>query len=363
MLKYTAFSHVATAMLYIALLSSAEQSYVTSGKTDMYNTILLIISLAAFAVSSVVMLAAHHANSEKKMNYLNATYEGGNESRVAAAVALKESATVAAANLVFQLPMVVLFINLGYRYHESTVFETLYIADMGVYLALGNAVLGALLISLAWFAVYFLGVLLFVAPIWNMGRIRKKGGPVKPEENPKDAYYRHTFKNTFKIFYALRKFAVSYLTALGIILALIVIFKAFESDFGTEATYILFGIVYVLVFYRTHGYRRDASYYPHEKEFSLKKEVVAIWHEELIYYIVIFIVLALACEISCFAVAGTNYITLALTPVFPFYSFIKVPVLRSLVNLIWASTCTLICITIKSAKQHRRVAHASKYRR
>ncbi len=363
MLKYTAFAHVATAMLYIAIFSSAEQSYVSSGKTETYNTILLIISLASFAVSGVVMLAAHYANSEKKMNYLNATYEGGNKTKLAVITALKESATLAIANLIFQLPMVILFINFGYRYNESTIFETLYIADIGVYLALGNAFFGALLISLAWFAVYFLGVFIFVAPIWNMGRIRKKGAPIKPEENPKDAYHRYTFKNTFKFFHALRKFTVSYLTALGIILALIVIVDAFANEFGAKASYILFGIIYVLVFYKTHGHRRDASYYPHEKKFSLKKEITAVWHEELVYYLFIFVPLAIVCEISCFAVTGTNYITLALAPVFPFYRFISVPVLRSLINLVWASAAALLCITLKSAKQHRRVSRASKYRR
>jgi hypothetical protein len=49
--------------------------------------------------------------------------------------------------------------------------------------------------------------------------------------------------------------------------------------------------------------------------------------------------------------------------VFPFYGVINVPVLRSLVNIAWASAAALLCITAKSAKQHRKVSRASKYRR
>ena len=109
MLKYMLFSHAASAMIYIAFFSSAEESYVSSGKLEELHFLLLIISLATFVISAVVMLKAHHGNSEKKMNYLNATYDGGNERKISAVTALKESLTVALANLIFQLPMVVFF--------------------------------------------------------------------------------------------------------------------------------------------------------------------------------------------------------------------------------------------------------------
>ena len=363
LLKYTAFAHVATAMLYIALLSSIEQKYAESGRLYELHTILFIVSLASFAVSAVVMLTAHYANSEKKMNYLNATYEGGNEHKTALITALKESATVAAANILFQLPIVIFFMNYGYGYHEALIVETLYICDIGVYLFLGNAIVGALLIALAWFIVYFLGVLLFVAPIWNMGRIRKKGEPTKPEENPKDAYYRHTFKNTFKIFYALRKFAISTLLTFGIFVVCSIFFAALAKEMSPEASHILYGIFYVIVFYKVHGYRRDSSYFPHEKKFSFAKEVSAVFREELVHYLFIFIPLAVIGEASCFVFTGQNVVTFVLMFVFPFYGVINVPVLRSLVNIAWAMAAALLCITSKSAKQHRRVSRASKYRR
>jgi len=363
MLKYTAFAHVATAMLYIALLSSAEQGYVEGGRTEAYNKILFVVSLISFAASAVVMLAAHYGNSEKKMNYLNATYEGGNEHRIAAVTALRESATVAAASLLFQLPFLFFFMKYGYGYHEALIFETLYIGDIGVYLFLGNAVVGALLIALAWFIVYFLGVLLFVAPIWNMGRIRKKGGPAKPEENPKDAYYRHTFKNTFKIFYALRKFAIATLITFGIFIVCSIFFAALAKEMSPEASHVLYGIFYAVVFYNVHGYRRDSSYFPHEKKFSVKKEALAVWREELVHHLFIFVPLAVLAEISCFVFTGQNFVTLVLMFVFPFYGVISVPVLRSLVNIAWASAVMLACAVIKSAKQHRKVSRASKYRR
>ena len=363
LLKYTAFAHVATAMLYIAIFSTTEQVYVDNGRVDEFNAILFIVSLVSFAVSVVVMLAYHYGNSEKKMNYLNATYEGGNEQKMALATALKESATVAAANLLFQLPFVIFFMNYGYGYDEALIFETLYIGDIGVYIFFGNAIVGAILISLVWFLVYFLGVFLFVAPIWNMGRIRKKGAPIKPEENAKDAYHRHTFKNTFKIFYALRKFAISTLLSFGIFIVLSIFFAALAKEMSAEASHLLYGIFYAVVFYRVHGYRRDASYFPHEKKFSLKSEALAVWHEELKHYLLIFIPLAVIGEISCFIFTGQNFVTLVLMFVFPFYGVIKVPVLRSLVNIVWASAVMLSCAVIKSAKQHSKVARASKYRR
>ena len=362
MLKYTALAHVATAMLYIAVFSAAEEASVAKGELAAFNTILFLVSIASLVVSAVVMLTAHHANSEKKMNYLNATYEGGNETKVALITALKESATVTAANIVFQLPIIPFFMKYGYGYSEALIFETLYIGDIGAYIFFGNAIVGALLIALAWFAVYFLGVSLFVAPIWNMGRIRKKGGPLKPEENPKDAYYRHTFKNTFKIFHALRKFAIATLISFGIFFALYAFAGALAKEISPAALKILFGIFYIVVFYKVHGYRRDSSYFPHEKKFSFTKEIGAVFREELVYYLFIFIPLAVAAEISCF-LSWKNIVTTVLMFVFPFYGVINVPVLRSLVNIAWASAAALLCITAKSAKQHRKVSRASKYRR
>ena len=363
MLKYTLFYHVATGMLYIATIASMEENYVVNERFDKLHAVLFAVALVSFAVSAVVMLKTHHGNSEKKMNYLNATYEGGNEKSVALKTALKEAASAALANLIFQLPILVFFMRYGYGYHEALIFETLFISDIGVYLFLGNAVLGALLISAAWFTVYFLGVFLFVAPIWNMGRIRKKGEPAKPEENPKDAYYRHTFKNTYKIFYALRKFALSVLISFGLIVVGSFFFAALSKEMSPNAIKILYGVFYAIVFYVIHGYRRDSSYYPHEKKFSLIKEARAVLREELVYYLFIFIPLAVIGEISLFIFKGQNPVQVALMFVFPFYGVVNVPILRSLINIAWASAVMLSCAVIKSAAKHRQVSRASKYRR
>ncbi|MBQ8862420.1 MAG: hypothetical protein IJ021_06760 [Clostridia bacterium] len=363
MLKYMLFSHAASAMIYIAFFSAAEESYVSSGKLEELHFLLLIISLVTFVISAVVMLKAHHGNSEKKMNYLNATYDGGNERKVSAVTALKESLTVALANLLFQLPMVVFFTVYGYRYSDSSVLETLYICDIGVYVFFKSAIIGALTIAFLWFAVYFLGVLVFIAPIWGIGRIRRKGEPTKPEENPQDAYYRHTFKNTYKVFYALRKFAISNLIAFGIFFIASFIFAAIESEMSPAAAKIFYGVFYAVVFYFVHGYRRDSSYFPHEKKFSLTKETAAVFREEIVYYLFIFLPLALVCEIFCFIYTGTSPAEAILRFVFPFYGVINVPVLRSLVNIVWACAVVLISITLKSAAKHRKVSRASKYRR
>jgi uncharacterized membrane protein YfcA len=196
-----------------------------------------------------------------------------------------------------------------------------------------------------------------------MGRIRKKGGPIKPEENPKDAYYRHTFKNTFKIFYALRKFAISILITFGIFFAFSAFLGALSKEISPEALKIIFGIFYAIVFYKVHGYRRDNSYFPHEKKFSFIKEARAVFFDELVYYLFIFAPLAIAAEISCFVLTEQNIVTTLLVFVFPFYGIINVPVLRSLVSIVWASAVMLLCAVIKSAKQHRKVSRASKYRR
>ena len=363
MLKYTLFYHVASAMLYIALFASAEENYVVNERLETLHMILLIVSLVSFAVSAAVMLKTHHGNSEKKMNYLNATYEGGNEKKAAFKSALKEGAAVALSSLIFQLPMVIFFMNYGYGYHEALIFETLYICDIGIYIFVGNAIAGALLIALAWFLVYTLGVFLFVAPIWSMGRIRRKGEPSKPAENPQDAYYRHTFKNTYKIFYALRKFVISTLLAFGILIVGSIFFAAMAKEISPQALRIFYGVFYVIIFYIVHGYRRDSSYFPHEKQFSFIKEARTVLREELVYYLFIFVPLAVIGEVSFFIFEGQNPVQIALMFVFPFYGVVNTPVLRSLVNIAWASAAVLFCITVKSARKHRKVSRASKYRR
>lgn len=363
MLKYALFTRVASAMLYIAIFASSEEAYVTSGRLDTLHTILFFISLASFVVAAVVMLTAHHGNSEKKMNYLNSTYEGGNEKRVALITALKESAVSAAAHLIFQLPMVIFFSNFGYAYHESSIFQTLYICDIGFYIFFKSAIIAAVITTLAWFLVYFLGVFLFVAPIWSMGRIRKKGEPAKPEENPKDAYYRHTFKNTYKIFYSLRKFVISNLISFAILLVGNVFFAALAKEISPAAAQIMYGCLYAIVFYCIHGYRRDNSYFPHEKKFSFTKELAAIFREELVYYLFIFVPLAIVGEVSCFIFKAQNPVTVILMFIYPFYNVLKVPILRSLINVAWASAVALFSIAIKSAVMHRKVSRASRYRR
>ena len=66
LLKYTALAHGATALIYIVALSSLEQKYAENERFDELHTILFIVSLVSFAISAVVMLTAHFANSEKK---------------------------------------------------------------------------------------------------------------------------------------------------------------------------------------------------------------------------------------------------------------------------------------------------------
>ena len=132
---------------------------------------------------------------------------------------------------------------------------------------------------------------------------------------------------------------------------------------STEASHILYGVFYAIVFYKVHGYRRESSYYPHEKKFSFVKEARAVFSEELRHYLLIFVPLAVIGEVSCFIFTGQNFVTLVLMFVFPFYGVIPVPVLRSAVNVLWASAVMLFCAVIKSAKQHRKVSRASRYRR
>ena len=363
MLKYAFFSHGASALLYIAIFSSAEAQYADKGNFDMLNRIFILISVITFAISVTLMLTSHFGNSEKKMNYLNATYEGGNEHSVALPHALIDGAEAALANLIFQIPMIVIFFNVGYRYGVASIFETFYICDVGMYILFGNPVVGALVISAAYFLVYSLGVFLVVCPMWNLGRIRKAGAPITPDMPAQDAYYRNTVGNTYKIFFVLKKLITANAVCFGIYLVFSIVFAAIVSKMEPIGISLFHGFFYALVFYGVHGFRRDGSYFPHEKRFSPIKESIAFFREELVYYLISFSVLALVCEISCFIAKARNAVVTIFTFLFPFYGSVNIPVLRSLVNIAFAAAVTLICAVLKSYLGHRKVSRASKYRR
>jgi hypothetical protein len=117
------------------------------------------------------------------------------------------------------------------------------------------------------------------------------------------------------------------------------------------------------VFYCIHGYRRDSSYFPHEKKFSFVKETVAFCKSEMMNYMVIFAFLAVICEINLLIPGAKNLMTSLLLPLFPFYTAVGVPVVRSLICLAWAFAAVIFCAVMKSYSAHRKVSRASKYRR
>ena len=363
MLKYMFFTHGGSALFYIFIYSSAEAQYADQGKLDTLNLIFIFIAAITFVISVTLMLTAHFRNSEKKMNYLNSTYEGGNESRIAIISALKEGATVALTNLIFQIPMIIIFFNVGYRYGIATVFETLYICDVGIYIFFKNPIIGALMIAAAYFIIYTLGVFIIISPMWNMGRIRKKGAPIVPDEPEKDAFFRYTFENKYKIFYVLKTLVITNLTVFLISIIFSVVLAAISSEMNTVAASIFFGCFYVIVFYAVHGNKRNSSYFPQEKKFSFAKEARAFFREELVYYIITFIILGIIGEISCFVFKGQNPVTMVFNFLFPFYSVIKLPIVRSVVNIVWAIASVNACAVLKSYFSHRKVSRASKYRR
>lgn len=363
MLKSFAFAHVASALVWIFFFSSGESQYYDKGDLSTINAMLLVVGVVIFAVNAVGMLYAHFRNSEKKMNFLNATYSG-DVKKNALETALKEGATAALSCLAFQLPMVIMFMIFGYRYSNATIFETLYVCDVATYILLGNSIVGAIVIAAAYFTVYFLGVMLVVCPMWNMARIRKEGAPVVPNAPEQDAYYRNVFENKYKIFYAIRKFGISFLISWAVIFfASPVIAAAAASSNNSLFVNVCYGIIYVIVFYCIHGYRRDSSYFPHEKKFSFVKETVAFCKSEMMNYMVIFAFLAVICEINLLIPGAKNLMTSLLLPLFPFYTAVGVPVVRSLICLAWAFAAVIFCAVMKSYSAHRKVSRASKYRR
>lgn len=369
LISYMFSAHLVSAVVYIFFLANAEKQYVDALRFDEIHILLLVIFAAVFVITMPAMLVSHFKNSEKKMNFLNATYDGGDK-KVAVITALKESITVFAANLTLQLPMMIAFMFIGYRYADASVFETLYICDMGVYIFFGNSIVGGLLIAALWALVYFLSTAFIICPMWGLGRIRRKGSPLKPEEPEKDVFYRHIFKNQYKIFYVLKVLLISLLISFAVMLVGAVILGAVISILGDVGRGIFFGLIYAFVFYKVHGHRRDSSYFPQEKKFSFIKEAVAFWKEEMIYYLIVFGVLAAVCEISLFIrplpitfIGKNNIVTFICMFVFPFYGTVNVPVLRSVLNIAWALCVVLICAVIKSYRGHRKVSRASRFRR
>lgn len=369
LISYMFSAHLVSAVVYIFFLANAEKQYVDALRFDEIHILLLVIFAAVFVITMPAMLVSHFKNSEKKMNFLNATYDGGDK-KVAVITALKESITVFAANLTLQLPMMIAFMFIGYRYADASVFETLYICDMGVYIFFGNSIVGGLLIAALWALVYFLSTAFIICPMWGLGRIRRKGSPLKPEEPEKDVFYRHIFKNQYKIFYVLKVLLISLLISFAVMLVGAVILGAIISILGDVGRGIFFGLIYAFVFYKVHGHRRDSSYFPQENKFSFIKEAVAFWKEEMIYYLIVFGVLAAVCEISLFIrplpitfIGKNNIVTFICMFFFPFYGTVNVPVLRSILNIAWALCVVLICAVIKSYRGHRKVSRASRFRR
>ena len=368
LLSYMFSAHLVSAVVYIFFLANAEKKYADALRFEEIHILLLVIFAAVFFITMPSMLVVHFKNSEKKMNFLNATYDGG-DNKIAFITAFKESLTVFAANLTLQLPMIIAFMFIGYRYADASVFETLYICDMGVYIFFKNSIIGGLLIALLWYIVYFLCVAFIICPMWGLGRIRRKGAPLKPDEPEKDVFYRHIFKNQYKIFYVLKVLLISLLISFAVMAVGAVILGAVISILGDLGRGIFFGLIYTFVFYKVHGHRRDSSYFPQEKKFSFIKEAVAFWKEEMIYYLIVFGVLAAVCEISLFIPSlpikfmGNNIVTFICMFFFPFYSTVGVPVLRSVLNIAWALCVVLLCAVIKSYRSHRKVSRASKFRR
>lgn len=361
------YSHLVSAVVYIFFFSSQEQKSADNMRFDEIHLILLLMFAVVFVITLPAMLVAHFKDSEKKMNYLNATYDGGDR-KIAVSTALKESITLAVSHIIFQLPMIIAYCFIGYRYAESSVLETLYICDMGVYIFFGSSIVGGILITLLWTIVYFLSVAFIICPMWSLGRIRRKGEPTVPAEPEKDFFYRNIFKNQYKIFYVLKTVVISLIISFAIMLVSSVVLGAMLL--GNVGRGIVLGLLYAIVFYKVHGDSRDSSYFPQEKKFSFVKEAKAFWKEEMVYYIAVFCVLAVVCEISLFIPAlpikfagGNNIVTFICTFFFPFYGAVETPVLRSVVNIAWALAVTLLCVLIRSSRGHRSVSRASRFRR
>lgn len=114
-------------------------------------------------------------------------------------------------------------------------------------------------------------------------------------------------------------------------------------------------LVYAACFYFIHIKKREELFAPDEK-FHLITEAKHYFFTEGKYLLLIYSVLAVLCEIDALIPSdspGKLIVTLC-SMFFPFFTSIKIPVIRALINLLLANVIPLILVEIHSFKLHRR---------
>ena len=127
---------------------------------------------------------------------------------------------------------------------------------------------------------------------------------------------------------------------LALIILSIIIAAAIENspikDFLISA---LVFAIYLFFLYHTKISHNLDTYTEHNGKFDCKKEALAYLKTEGKYYFIIFVGAAILCELSYLiqhivnSDSFRNPIVFICTPIFPFMNSIKIPILRSMVNI------------------------------
>lgn len=118
--------------------------------------------------------------------------------------------------------------------------------------------------------------------------------------------------------------------------------------------YCVIAIIYSFCFYHRHMKDRLDTFAAHDKKYDIIQETKMYLKKDGKFLIIIYGICALLCELSYWIIPFTN-IPMEQNPIpiiclwfFPFIATIKIPVLRSLVNLLLAIIIAVLTANIRS---------------
>lgn len=115
-------------------------------------------------------------------------------------------------------------------------------------------------------------------------------------------------------------------------------------------------IIYAFFYYVIHIKKRDEPF-SSDDHFSFLKEAKAYLSCEGKYLFVIYAVLALVCEIEYQIPKSTpgHFICTVCSMFFPYLFWIRIPVVRSIVNLAISNLIPLLLVEFKSYRLHKKI--------
>ncbi len=148
------------------------------------------------------------------------------------------------------------------------------------------------------------------------------------------------------------------LIAFGLFLLSSIVLRAAADSFGRNdrLIFLVMGVLYLYVFYRTYIKQRDELYLTGGEPFSGKAEGAAYFREEGKYLAAILGVLAVVCEIEMIvqtAAMGEDarfLLTTVCLFLFPLADLVPVPVVRMLVCFLYANGAVLLMQLLRSGR-------------